>query len=110
MSTQETGARRRSRLAAALAALALTAAILVLAAQANSINSTRIGPQLRPVPAHLAQGTNPDLRASSHTAVSCPRRTYGCQHRLQASSHTAVGCRRPKYGCQPGGTTIAKRP
>ena len=47
MSTQGTGARRRSRLAAALAALALTAAILVLAAQANSISSTRIGPQDR---------------------------------------------------------------
>jgi hypothetical protein len=106
MSTQQTGARRRSRLAAALAALALTAAVLVLAAQANSISSTRIGP----VPAHHAQGTNPDLRASSHAAVSCPRRTYGCQHRRRASSHIAVGCRRPKYGCQPGASPLAERP
>ena len=110
MSTQQTGARRRSKLAAALAALALTVAVLVLAAQANSISSTRIGPQLKPVPAQTAQGTNPDLRASTHTAISCPRRTYGCEHRLRAGSHSAVGCRRPKYGCQPGASTIAKRP
>jgi hypothetical protein len=100
MSTQQTGARRRARLAAALVALALTAAVLVLAAQANSISSTRIGPQVPRMPAQPAQAANPDLRASSHTAVSCPRRTYGCQHRLQASSHIAVDCRRPKYGCQ----------
>jgi len=110
MSTQETGARRRSRLAAALAALALTAAVLVLAAQANSISSTRIGPQVPRMPAQTALGTSPLLRASSHTAVSCPRRTYGCEHRLRASSHNAVGCRRPKYGCQQGGRTIAERP
>jgi len=110
MSTQETGARRRSRLAAALAALALTAAVLVLAAQANSISSTRIGPQVPRVPAQTAVGTSPLLRAGSQTAVSCPRRTYGCEHRLRASSHIAVGCRRPKYGCQRGGSTIAEHP
>jgi len=110
MSTQETGARRRSRLAAALAALALTAAVLVLAAQANSISSTRTGPQVPRMPAQTALGTSPLLRASSHTAVSCPRRTYGCEHRRRASSHNAVGCRRPKYGCQQGASTIAKRP
>ena len=110
MSTQGTGARRRSKLIAALVALALTVAVFVLATQANSITSTRIGPQVRPVPAHLALGTNPDLRASSHVSVGCPRRTYGCEHRLRASSHIAVGCRRPKYGCQLGGSTIAERP
>jgi|APPan5920702752_1055751.scaffolds.fasta_scaffold56279_2 hypothetical protein len=103
MSTQETGARRRSRLTAALAALALTAAVLVLATQANSISSTSIGPQVPRVPVQTALGTSPLLRASSHTPVSCPRRTYGCEHRLRASSHIAVGCRRPKYGCQQGG-------
>lgn len=110
MSTQETGARRRSRLAAALVALALTAAVLVLAAQATSISSTRTGTQVPRMPAQTAQGTHPDPRASSHIAVSCPRRTYGCEHRLRASSHIAVGCRRPKYGCQPGGSAIAERP
>jgi hypothetical protein len=110
MSTQRTSARRRSRLAAALAALTLTAAVLILAAQANSISSTKIGPQLGPVPAQTALGTNPDLRLISHTAVACPRRTYGCEHRLRASSHIAVACRRPKYGCQPGASGIAKRP
>ena len=109
MSTQDTGARRRSRLAAALAALALTAAVLVHAAQANSISSTRIGPKVPRMPAQTALGTTP-LRASSHTAVACPKRTYGCEHRLQASSHNAVDCRRPKYGCQRGGRTIAERP
>jgi hypothetical protein len=110
MSTQETGARRRSRLAAALIALALTVAVFVLAIQASSIGSARIGPQVPRMPAQTAQSANPDLRASSRTAVGCLRRTYGCQHRLQASSHIAVGCRRPKYGCQQGGSTIAGRP
>jgi hypothetical protein len=110
MSTQQTGARRRSRLAAALAALALTAAVLILAAQANSISSTRIGPHVPRMPAQTVQSANPDLRASSYTAVACPRRTYGCEHRLRASSHIAVGCRRPKYGCQPGASPLAERP
>src|SRR5215468_9154964 len=108
MSTQDTGARRRSQLAAALAALALTAAVFVLAAQANSLSSTRTGPPVPRVPAQTALGTTP-LRASSHTAVACPKRTYGCEHRLQASSHIADGCRRPKYGCQQGGSTVAER-
>jgi hypothetical protein len=47
MSTQGTGARRRSRLSAALIALALIVAVFVLATQANSISSMRIGPQDR---------------------------------------------------------------
>ena len=47
MSTQGTGARRRSRLSVALIALALIVAVFVLATQANSISSTRIGPQDR---------------------------------------------------------------
>jgi hypothetical protein len=110
MSAQETGARRRSRLAAALVGLALTVAVLVIAIQASSIGSTSIGPQVPRVPVQTALGTNPLLRAGGHTAVSCPRRTYGCEHRLGASSHIAVGCRRPKYGCQKGGSTIAERP
>ena len=110
MSTQQTGAQRHSRLAAALAALALTAAVFVLAAQANSISSTRIGPQVPRMSAQTAQSANPDLRAGSHTAVSCPRRTYGCQHRLRTSIHISVGCRRPKYGCQQSGSTTAERP
>jgi len=108
MSTQGTGARRRSKLSAALVALALMVAVFVLATQANSIRSTRIGPQVRPVPAHLAPSANPDLRTSSHISVGCRRPKYGCQHRLRTSS--PVGCRRPKYGCQQGGNTIAERP
>jgi hypothetical protein len=108
MSTQGTGARRRSRLSAALVALALTVAVFVLATQANSIRSTRIGPQVRPVPAQTALTASPDLRTSTH--IGCWRRKYGCQHRLRASSHISIGCRRPKYGCQPGGSIIAERP
>jgi hypothetical protein len=110
MSTQRTGARRRSRLNAALVALALMVAVFVLATQANSISSTRIGPQARPVPAQLAPSANPDLRTSSHISAGCRRPKYGCQHRLRASSHISAGCRRPKYGCQQGGNTIAERP
>jgi len=110
MSTQETGARRRSRLAAALVALALTAAVFVLAAQANSISSTRIGPQVPQVPAQTALGTNPDLRASIHISAGCRRPKYGCHHRHRAGSHISIGCRRPKYGCQQGGDTITERP
>jgi hypothetical protein len=89
MSTQGTGARRHSRLSAALLALALTVAVFVLASQANSITSARIGPQVRPVPAHFVPSANPDFRTSSHISV---------------------GCRRPKYGCQQGGTANAERP
>jgi hypothetical protein len=110
MSTQGTGARRRSKLSAALVALALTVAVFALATQANSITSTRIGPQVRPVPTHLAPSANLDLRASSRISAGCRRPKYGCQHRLRASSRISAGCRRPKYGCQQGGTTIAERP
>jgi hypothetical protein len=89
MSTQVKGARRRSRLTAALVALALTVAVFVLATQASSVRSTKIGPQVRPVPAQTAPSASPDLRASSHISI---------------------GCRRPKYGCQQGGSIIAERP
>ena len=96
MSTQQTGARRRSRLAAALAALALTAAVLVLAARANSISSTRTGPQVPQMAGPDALGTNPDLR----TSVDCWRHKYGCQNTLR-TSHITKGCWRHKYGCPP---------
>jgi hypothetical protein len=88
MSTQVTGAWRRSRLIAALVALALTVAVLVVAIQASSIWSTKASSQVRPVPAHIAPSANPDLRTSSHISI---------------------GCRRPKYGCQKSRTTSADR-
>jgi hypothetical protein len=110
MSTQWTGARRRSKLGAALVALALAVAVVVLTTQMISVRSTRIAPQVRPVPAHLAPSANPGLRTSSHITVSCWRRKYGCQHRRKPGSDISVGCRRPKYGCQQGANTTAKLP
>lgn len=110
MSTRRIGAGRRARIGAALVALALTVAVLVVAIQASSIWSTRTGPQVRPVPAHIAPSANPDLRTSSHISIGCSRRKYGCQHRLRTSSHIPIGCRRPKYGCQQGASTTAERP
>jgi len=100
MSTQGTGPGRHSRLSAALVALALALAVFVLATQANSIRSTRIGPQVRPVSAHITPSANPDPQTSSHISVGCWRRKYGCQHRLRTSSRVSVDCRRPKYGCR----------
>jgi hypothetical protein len=109
MSTQQTDPRRRFRLSDALVALALLVAVFVLATQANSISSTRIGPQVRPVPAHLAPSANPDLQASSQIPAGCRRPKYGCQNTLR-TSHITKGCWRRKYGCQHGGSTIAERP
>ena len=79
MSTQETSARRRFRLAvAAFIALAFTAAVLVVAIQASSIRSTRIGPQVPRVPAQTALTANPDLGTSSNISKGCWRRKFGC--------------------------------
>ena len=77
MSIQQTSALRRSRLGASLVALALTAAVLAVAIQASSVRSTRIDPQVPPVPA-TAQTANPDLRTSSHISKGCWRRKFGC--------------------------------
>jgi len=110
MSTQSTGARQRSGLAAALLALALSVAVIVLATQAISVRSTRVAPQVRSVPMHLAPSANPGGRTSSHITAGCWRRKYGCQHHRKANSGITLGCRRPKYGCQQGANPIAKLP
>jgi hypothetical protein len=117
MSSQETSARRRSRLAVtALVALAFTAAVLVVAIQASSIRSTRIGPQVTRVPAETPLTANPDLPTSSHVAKGCWHK-FGCGRsatttanpELRTSSHVAKGCWH-KFGCGHGATTTAKRP
>jgi hypothetical protein len=112
MFTQETSARTRSRLAIALVALVLTAAVLVVGSQASSIRSTRIGPQVPWVPAQTAL---PDLRTSSHIPKGCwPK--FGCGQDatttanpdLRTSSHIPKGCW-PKFGCGQDATTTANR-
>jgi hypothetical protein len=110
MSTQWTGARRRSGLGAALVVLALAVAVIVLATQVISVRSVRVAPQVRSVPVHLAPSANPGVRTSSHITAGCWRRKYGCQHPRQANSDITLGCRRPKYGCQQGANTITKLP
>jgi hypothetical protein len=110
MPTQWTGTRRRAGLGAALVALALAVAVIVLATQAISVRSTRVAPQVRSVPAHLAPSANPGVRTSSHITDGCWRRKYGCQHRRKPGSDITVGCRRPKYGCQQGANTTANLP
>ena len=116
MFTQETTARRRSRLTAALVAFALTAAVLVVAIQASSIRSTRIDPQVPRVAAQTALTANPDLRTRSHIPEGCwPK--FGCGQDatttanpdLRTSSHIPEGCW-PKFGCGQDATTTAKRP
>jgi hypothetical protein len=86
MSTQVTGARRRSRLSAALVGLTLTIALFVLATQASSIWSGRAGSHVRPAPVHVVP-----------IASTGPR------------YHIPAGCR-VKYGCRHGGTTTSERP
>ena len=127
MSTQETRAPRRSRLATALVALALTVAVLVVASQASSIRSSRIGTQVTEVPAQTALTSNPtahrrhaalgELRTSSHISKGCWRRKFGCGQGATTttnparptSSHSFRGCWRRKFGCGQGATS-ANRP
>jgi hypothetical protein len=107
MFTQESRARRRSRLAGALAALALTAAILVVASQASSIMSTRIGSRVPRVSAQAALAANSDLQTSSYISTGCRRRKFGCGQdatttanpKLGTSSRISKRCWRRKFGC-----------
>ncbi len=131
MSIQGTGARKQSRVGAALVALALAVAVVVLATQASSIWSTKAGSQVRAVPAHVVapganlgpwssshltngcRGCRPkfgrehSLRRSSHLPNGC-RPKFGCEHSLRRSSHFPNGCR-VKYGCGDGGSTTTER-
>ena len=111
MFTQETGARRGSRLATtALVALALTAAVLAVAIEANSIRSTRIGSQVERVPAQPVRIAAPAVPTSIRIPKGCRRRKFGCGQDattaanpdLRTSSHVSGGCSRRKFGCGQG--------
>jgi hypothetical protein len=106
MSIQVTGAGRRSRLSAALVALALAVAVLLLAIQARSIWSTKTGSQIQRVPANVAPIANTDLGKFSHMPKGC-RVKVGCQHPIRKFSHMPKGCR-VKIGCQGGGSTTER--
>jgi hypothetical protein len=106
MSTQVTGAERRSRLSAALVALALAVAVMLLAIQARSIRSTKTGSQIQRVPANVAPIANTDLGKFSRIPKDC-RVKVGCQHRIRKSRHIPKGCR-VKVGCQGGGSTTER--
>ena len=77
MSTQTIGTNRRPQMLAAFIALALAVALLVVAAQASSIWSSRTVAPAHPAPQFLPVGT-------THVAVG----------------HLPAGCR-PKVGCDP---------
>ena len=107
MSIPHTSARSRSRLAAALVVLALTAAVLAVAIEASSIRSTTTGSQVpRVVPAQPAQAADADIPTSIRTPKGCRRRKFGCgqdatttANPAHRSSNTAKGCWRRKFGC-----------
>jgi hypothetical protein len=107
MSTQVTGAERRSRLSAFLVALALAVAALFLTIQARSIWSTKTGSQIQRVPANVAPIENSDVGKFSHIPKDCQVK-IGCHHRIRKFSHRPKGCQ-VKVGCQGGGST-ADRP
>ena len=111
MSIQLSGAGKRSRVGAALVALALAVAVFVLATQASSIWTTRTGSHVRPVPTQTVPSANPAGTSGYIPTTGCHRPKYGCQGRLWTSSPIPTsGCRRPKYGCQQGESITAERP
>ncbi len=80
MSTQSIGTSRRPQMIAAFVALALAAVVLVIAAQASSIWSTRTMAPAHPAPQFLPAAT-------THVNVG----------------HLPPGCR-PKVGCDHTGS------
>jgi hypothetical protein len=118
MFNQESSARTRSRLATALVALALTAAVLVVVSQASSIGSTNIGEQVQSVPAQNDLTAIRRLQTSIHIPKGCTRRKFGCGQDatttvnpdLQTSIHIPKGCTRRKFGCGQDATTTVNRP
>jgi hypothetical protein len=77
MSTQSIGTGRRPRMLTAFIALALAAAVLVVAAQASSIWSSRTVAPTHPAPRSLPVGTT--NVALGHLPAGC-RPKYGCDH------------------------------
>jgi hypothetical protein len=105
MATQVISAARRSRMSAALGALALAFAVFVLANEASSTLWTGTGPQVQPLPVHVSLSAKElkDLSKGSSLPVGC-RVKYGCQPKRGSDaeplngSHIPIGCR-VKFGC-----------
>jgi len=105
MSTQVLGGPERSRVTAALVALALALALVLLAAQATSIWSSRGGEQLRPVPVQVATVTGTHFVSGDQIPAGCWVK-YGCNRGGPTKARTAPatgghipeGCR-VKFGC-----------
>lgn len=89
MATQVEGIARRSRVYAALIALAVTLAVIVVITQASSVWSTRTVPPAQPA------------------AVQASLSAKDLQRISQQSTHLRNGCR-IKYGCN-GGTASGQR-
>jgi hypothetical protein len=106
MATQVISASRRSRMGAALVALALAFAVFVLANEARSTLSTGTAPRVQPPPVHVSLSAKElrDLSIGATLPVGC-RVKYGCQPKRGSNaeplngSHIPVGCR-VKFGCQ----------
>jgi len=105
MATQVITAARRSRMGAALVALALALAVFLLANEASSTLSTETGRQVLPPPVHVSLSAKElkDLSIGASLPVGC-RVKYGCQPKKGSAteplngSHIPIGCR-VKFGC-----------
>jgi hypothetical protein len=84
MSTQVIGTVRRSRIIAALLALALALAVVAVATQASSIWSSRIGTGLQPA-MQVAPAGNLNVR-EVHLPRGCHRPKYGCEHNQDSTT------------------------
>jgi hypothetical protein len=106
MATQVINASRRSRMSAALVALAFAFAAFVLANEASSTLRTGTGQQVQPPPVQVSLNAKEmkDLSKGATLPVGC-RVKYGCQPKRGSDaeplngSHIPVGCR-VKFGCQ----------
>ena len=112
MSTQVLGGQKHSRAIVGIVALALTLAVFVLATQASSIRSTRIGSTVQPAPVRFSVDAA-DLWTGARIPVGC-RPKYGCQQGGGTTntaplngSHIPDGCR-IKFGCEEGRSTTAR--
>jgi hypothetical protein len=105
MATQVVGTVRRSRIGAAIVALAFAFAVFVLANEASSALSTGTGARVQapPVQVSLSATEMKDLSGGATLPVGC-RVKYGCQPERGSNeeplngSHIPLGCR-VKFGC-----------
>jgi hypothetical protein len=79
MSTQVLGRSKRSRVIAAVIALAFTLTVFLLATEASSIRSTTIVPPAKPATAAPVRIT------LSHMPPGC-RPKYGCDHKAHSAN------------------------